>query len=285
MKPGEAAVRTPDYEARIRRCEFLASKYPFAAEVLTFYRQLAAFQKSLYAKLPRILATRMQAGPLAPFPSQFNPEIFLPDFPELLSSLEEAGPVPVKEAAREIAKQNSAEWARLLNDFWTFERRASGTEPAENAPAERLKHFIARAFLQPYAEFLAAHMPARPLETTYRVCPLCGSPPLLGVLRPEGDGGKRFLACSFCLREWEFRRIFCPACGEDAEGKLPVYVAEQFPHVRVESCDSCKSYVRTIDLTKDGHAIPIVDDLSAIPLSLWADEHGYARLQVNLLGT
>jgi FdhE protein len=105
------------------------------------------------------------------------------------------------------------------------------------------------------------------------------------VLRPEGDGGKRFLLCSFCNREWEFRRIYCSTCGEEAEEKLPVYVAEQFPHVRVEACETCKFYLLTIDLTKDGNAVPLVDDLAAIPLTLWAHEHGYSRLQPNLLGT
>jgi FdhE protein len=69
------------------------------------------------------------------------------------------------------------------------------------------------------------------------------------------------------------------------EKKLPVYVAEQFPHVRVEACDTCKFFMRTIDLTKDGHAVPVVDDLAAIPLTLWAHEHGYRRLQANLLGS
>ena len=81
------------------------------------------------------------------------------------------------------------------------------------------------------------------------------------------------------------RRILCPTCGEVAEDKLPVYVAEQVPHVRVEACDTCKFYLRAIDLTKDAHAIPLIDDLAAIPLSLWAHEHGYSRLQPNLLGT
>jgi formate dehydrogenase maturation protein FdhE len=38
-------------------------------------------------------------------------------------------------------------------------------------------------------------------------------------------------------------------------------------------------------LTKDGNAIPIVDDLAAIPLSLWAQQNGYTRIQGNLLGT
>jgi FdhE protein len=105
------------------------------------------------------------------------------------------------------------------------------------------------------------------------------------VLRLEGDGGKRCMVCSFCGYEWEFRRILCPTCGEEEEKKLPVYVAEQFPHVRVEACETCKFFVRTIDLTKDGYAVPVVDDLAAIPLTLWAHEHGYSRLQPNLLGS
>jgi FdhE protein len=121
--------------------------------------------------------------------------------------------------------------------------------------------------------------------TTPHECPLCGGRPLLGVLRLEGDGGKRRMMCSFCLQEWDYRRIFCPACGETDEKKLPVYVAEQFPHIRVEICETCKVYVRTIDLTKDGNAVPLVDDLAAIPLSLWAQEHGYTHLHPNLLGT
>ena len=55
-----------------------------------------------------------------------------------------------------------------------------------------------------------------------------------------------------------------------------MYVAEQFPHVRVECCESCKHFLRTIDLTKDGNAVPIVDDIAAIPLSLWAQENSYS---------
>ena len=76
-----------------------------------------------------------------------------------------------------------------------------------------------------------------------------------------------------------------PAWGEEDEKKLPVYVAEPFPHIRVEACETCKVYLRTIDLTTNGNTVPVVDDLAAIPLSLWSQEHGYTRLQPNLLGT
>jgi FdhE protein len=274
----------PDYDARIRRARHLAAAHPFAAEVLAFYQRLAAFQKDFYGKVRSAGNIPANAGE-----GQLRSDLKLADllrhFPQLLSLLESAGPAPVAEAARTIASQSPKQWIQLLTDFWTFGGRVDSETEIANSGAEPLEEFVLRAFLQPYAEFLGARVPDSSLASSPRVCPRCGSAPLLGVLRPEGDGGKRRLLCSFCLQEWDFRRIFCAACGEEDEKKLPVYVAEQFPHVRVESCDTCKFYLRTIDLTKDGNGVPLVDDLAAIPLSLWAHEHGYARIQPNLLGT
>ena len=66
--------------------------------------------------------------------------------------------------------------------------------------------------------------------------------------------------------------------------KLPVFVAEELGHVRVEACDTCRHYIKTIDMTKNGKAVPVVDELAAVPLSLWAEEHGYAKLHPNLMG-
>ena len=75
--------------------------------------------------------------------------------------------------------------------------------------------------------------------------------------------------------------------GGTHAGQLPavVRVGEQLPHIRMEACDTCRFYLRTVDLTKDCRAVPLVDDLAAIPLTLWAHEKGYARLQPNLMGT
>jgi len=44
-------------------------------------------------------------------------------------------------------------------------------------------------------------------------------------------------------------------------------------------------YLKSIDLTRMGLAVPVVDELATIPLDLWARGHGYAKLQINLLGT
>ena len=36
-------------------------------------------------------------------------------------------------------------------------------------------------------------------------------------------------------------------------------------YVRVEACESCRCYLKTIDLTRNGLAVPEVDDLASIP--------------------
>ena len=116
-------------------------------------------------------------------------------------------------------------------------------------------------------------------------CPRCAALPVAAVLREEGHGAKRFLLCALCLQEWECLRIVCPACGEQDFDKLPVYTAEQFSHVRIDACDRCHHYVKTIDLTKDGLAVPCVDDIASVSLDLWARERGYTRSQeLNILG-
>ena len=42
-------------------------------------------------------------------------------------------------------------------------------------------------------------------------------------------------------------------------------------------------YLKTIDLTKNGLAVPVVDELAAIHLDLWAVDKGYTKLRPNLL--
>ena len=103
-------------------------------------------------------------------------------------------------------------------------------------------------------------------------------------MRQMGDGAARSLICSFCMAEWQFRRLVCPGCGEENDKKLPVFTASDFDYIRVECCDSCNTYIKTVDLTKNGHAEPIVDELASAPLDLWARDRGYAKLQSNLLG-
>jgi FdhE protein len=265
-----------NYDARIRRAERLASLHPFAQEVLSFYGKIANFQKSLQLRL--LTGKNALAQELSFTTPQLKMEQLLLPFKEFLDLVATHGPVALAADARELGAASQELWSNTLRDYWGASRR-------EDQPDAAFDQFLPRAFLQPLAESLGERIDPSPASGFPFFCPLCGARPVLGILRLEGDGGKRFLLCSFCLHEWEFRRIFCATCGEETESKLPVYVAEQLPYIRVEACDTCKFYLRSIDLTKDGNAVPLVDDLAALPLSLWAEEHGYARAQPNLLGT
>jgi FdhE protein len=142
---------------------------------------------------------------------------------------------------------------------------------------------LAWLFLQPYAEYIADHSEPVRHNENLAVCPCCSRKPVVSVLRPEGDGGKRSLICSMCPTEWPFGRIVCSACGEETVEKLAIYTADQFDHVRVEACDTCRYYIKMVDLTKNGLAAP-VDELATIPFNLWAQEHQCITLQANLLG-
>lgn len=276
-----------NYRARIARAELLSSRHPYAVEVLTFYGKIAASQKGLYESLPKLWGKQPVAPANGLLRSELNLPILVEPFPKFLSVIEAHAPRPLAAEATYLREQGTNAWASTLEAYWKaglaeWEHGEHGD--AENTP-DPLKEFLARAFLQPYAEFVVSSMLPPNLPMTTCRCPRCGSLPLLGILRQEGDGGKRYLQCAFCSLEWEFRRIFCAKCGEERENQLPVYTAEQFPHVRVESCETCKNFLRTVDLTKDGNAVPIVDDLAALPLSFWAEEQGYQRIQGNLLGT
>lgn len=267
-----------EYDARIRRAERLSSPHSAATEFLEFYKPVASFQKLLRANMTAAYQVRPISLPSSDLRGELDFTVLLPHFLGYLSVIENHAPPALAKSARLFRSLPSESWIASLEAYW---QHAGIYDQQVGAFAQ----FLPRAFLQPYAEFRATLAPRAPQVTTPRLCPWCGARPSLGVLRPEGDGGKRFLLCSFCSQEWEFRRILCPTCGEEAEDKLPVYIAEGSPHVRVEACDTCKFYLRTIDLTKDGNAIPIVDDLAAIPHTLWANEQGYSRLQPNLLGT
>lgn len=265
------------YDARIRRVQKLAAQHIFAQQILTFYESVVAYQKNLSTHFAK---TRKQQPPSLVALAQRQPldlTELLPHMRPFLQMVQQKGPSNLAHAAGEMAATNPESWVIQLNGYWE-----NGGHPGSTSDVFR--QFFSRAFLQPCAEYLAYEFRSS-VDDSPKLCPLCNSQPLLGVLRVEGDSGKRFLLCSFCSQEWAFRRLLCPNCGEESENKLPIYVAEQFPHIRVEACETCSTFLRTIDLTKDGNADPMADDITAIPLALWAQEHNFSALQPNLLGT
>ena len=265
------AMKKPDWAKRIRRAADLAERYPSAAEVLTFYQHILEFQKTISDDIS--LRSLSSLDPGKAFREQLDVNAAAGRLPDLLALVEKKGPSKLAAEAGALSRTGSEEEEKLVSNF--VQELEGETE---------LHTFFARVLLQPYAEYLAA-APAAQLEG-FRgsVCPICQARPQVAVLRPEGDGGKRFLGCSFCLTEWEFRRILCPVCGEEDYTKLPRYSAEDMPATRVEACDTCKYYLKSVDMTVDGLAVPIVDEVATAPLDIWAVEHGYKKISPNIMG-
>ena len=240
---------TQDFQAlstaRSARARELADLYPASCEVLLFYAAVAAFQERIYSN-----AINWQK---------------LPEFRETLTGLVlELGPQALKNAATELDDEACR---KVLQACW------------ERQDTSSVLSFFARVLLQPYA---AIH--AEPVATRENCCPRCGHAPQVGVLRPQGDGTALTLVCSLCSSEWSFPRNCCPACGEKREKSQSHYTASGFDHFLVQACDTCRVYIHTVDLGKDGKAIPEVDELAALPLDVWAREQGYRKLQMNLAG-
>lgn len=263
-------VSSPTWQRRIERAQELARHYPFAGEVLAFYIHVVRFQEDQYLKLSTVL--QLPPAPTLSELNGFNLRELSSRFGSFLSLAESRGPAQLSQLSRELHARGQDFWAELLNGAWT----AHDTSDAQG--------LLALAFLQPCAELLRAHASRLPNRHTYAVCPFCNRKPGVGVLRQQGDGAAKFLVCVFCSNEWEFRRIVCPGCGEENDQKLPVFTASDFDHIRVECCETCKTYIKTVDLTKNGLAEPVVDELASAPLDLWAHDHGYAKLQKNLMG-
>jgi len=274
------------WDARIERARFLERQYPFAAEGLRFYQRVAGFQRSLCSEIERAFANSAPPQSESPLREPLDLTVLLPRFAEFLSLIEQVAPTPLAQPAQQLRKAGRPEWQRNLEDFWS----GAGVRPSNSESTEEetdvnpLERSLAWMFLQPYAECLAARSKPVNLGSAPLTCPLCGSKPVAGVLRPEGDGAKKSLVCMLCAHEWPFRRLYCPSCGEEREPQMAFYSAPEIEHVRVDVCDSCRTYVKTVDLTKTGRADPVVDELATVPLDLWAREHGYHKLQINLLG-
>jgi FdhE protein len=251
-----------DPASRVARARQLAERYPAAADLLAFYAKLAEYQSSL------IEGARVIRGD--------EPPLLLVD--PFLAWLSREAPAALARAALELRQRGS--------EYWRDQFARAFTDGGHELSDDALPMFVVEAILQPRAEYAARTSDSPGTGDRSEVpacCPLCSCAPVAGVLREVGHGARRALVCARCGHEWRYDRVFCPACGEHEFGALPVYTADPFQHVRVEACDCCHRYLKTIDLTRDGQAIPQVDDVASLPLDLWAREHGYVRIRANLL--
>jgi FdhE protein len=259
------------WEARIARARRLATLVPAAAELLTFYADLVEAQRAFAPSR----AERVDAV-FESLASSLDREAVVSAIPTLLTWVRAHAPRDLATSVESMAICSSGDW-QLRVDALLDGRRDSDLHRA----------FVVEAAVQPFAELVASRRRASDAAAwpaSGRVCPFCASPPAVATLREAGHGARRSLLCGLCQTEWSVPRIGCTACGEAHFEKLPVFNAETIPAARIDACDSCRHYLKTIDFTRDGQVVPLVDDLATLSLDLWARDQGYRRLRPHMLG-
>ena len=222
---------------RIRRAETLEKEWPFASELLRFWRKVWSLQKERIpaeALVARFADLIRQDGP----PVLAQHLTALPDLEAALSRYAdgEASENPVPELLYRVLKER---------EFVELRSRGSSVP-----------------------------------------CARCADGPGVSVLREDKNAEtvRRSLICSRCSQERDFPRVLCPACNEENPDKLPRYTAQGVAWIRVEACDTCRKYIKSVDLTQNWNADPVVDELASTPLDVIAREHGYAKIAPNLAG-
>ena len=289
-RPG--ARKAPVWTDRRRRTAELRRRYMFAGEVLDFYGALLGVQQHAYEEA---LSARPPARDLVAYVA----EIVVPAVVDVSIA---AGPPKLRDAVA---------------------LRVEGTDPRDLVAAwirgedqVMVDRYLARASVGPILEALGPEAAASSVGIRDdRHCPSCGGPPQLSYFALASEdlaAGGRFLECARCLGSWGFARMTCPGCGEDSSSRLPIFNEEGstsgergsvvrglqgrleghvalehtpvFQHIRIEACNTCRQYLLNIDLAADPKAVPVVDEMAALPLDLYAREHGFTKIIPNLMG-
>jgi hypothetical protein len=290
------AVTAQPWTDRRRRADALRGRYPFAAEVLALYGELLDIQERVY----------LAALTDSPDPGRLAEYVAGRVVPLVVNVTVSHGPEALSRAIGQHVR--GVDPAEVV---------AAWLAGSELPP---LDSYLARAATGPVLEALGPRAgDACPGSRDERHCPVCGGAPQVSYFALSADAlvaSHRYLVCSRCAACWPYPRLTCAACGEHASAKLAVYAEEQtaaaetsghlvrgvaaarlddrgsdapgnaarFPHIRVEACETCSRYLLGIDLMRDVRAVPIVDEMAALPLDLYAQERGMAKIVPNLMG-
>jgi FdhE protein len=110
-------------------------------------------------------------------------------------------------------------------------------------------------------------------------CPTCGSPPAMSQLIGVDPGRLRFLSCGQCRTRWRYNRTACPFCQTDSQ-RLAVVAVEGEAHLRIDSCETCRAYLKTY--IGQGDESLYLSDWTSLHLDLIAQDRGLERRAASL---
>jgi FdhE protein len=260
---------------------------PVYENILNFYEKIIAEQEvigsSITIKTPSINPDLKQLQIKEGFPL-LEKQNFLLDIPSSMRLFESICNIARNEnekmkeniqAIEEAKAINALNLKDLLKRFYddSFIETVAGEF---NIDAIILKFLIFESVqpsLAANVENIGNHIDLKNWQRGY--CPVCGSLPRISLLKDEGQ---KFCLCSFCGFEWPSERLKCPFCENTDHNKLHYFYAEGHEAHRVDVCDNCKQYIKTVDSRKLDYDPELVfEDITTIHLDILASEKGYKR--------
>jgi FdhE protein len=266
-----------DYAARMARADhLLQSASGVAHDPLRLMGVVLAYQATQFDE-PRAPALAARGyGPL--LDASRAAEEIVAGLPPAITAIRPATTAPLGDAADTLSRLAPSELAACV-ETWLD----------DDALVEARLGFWLHAAAGPVLE-RAALAAAVPEDWSGAACPVCGGPAHVSVIAEESGefmaGSPRSLVCGRCATAWRFSRAKCAVCGEDDSSALSSYCAEGRRATRVDTCSTCRAYIKTFDLRQDGARgiVPLVDDVATLTLDVWARERGYSRPTRSLAG-
>jgi FdhE protein len=122
------------------------------------------------------------------------------------------------------------------------------------------------------AEQLAGYL-GEPENWLKGYCPVCGNAPGISIL---DDKGTQYLYCSFCWHQWPIARGKCPFCSQPDRSDHHYFYSETEDGYRVDVCDGCKKYLKTVDMRKTEHVVYApLEMVASLHLDMQARDLGF----------
>ena len=237
---------------------------------------------SIFQVDEKLIAQKMEGGlPLIDFAGKEYDLTRPREYFNSLISIAEKRMPEVAQNIIDIVKSPEFDWEKIIRA--SFDRKIEKTD-AQESTAERepednidLIDLFIEESLRPELECVALKYTKIIAKSGWSegYCPVCGKEPKIGEIREEEEG-KRYLFCHQCGVKWYFHRIKCPFCGNEEQHSLAYFEVEGEERYRVDVCNKCRRYIKTVELPKSSEEPNLdVEDIATLHRDMIAYDEGY----------
>lgn len=238
---------------------------------------------------PRYVAAKLRKGipAMAAEPIPMPTAVLAPTLLDLCEALAQGGAGDAARHIKEAISGGTMEAGSLLSASLARDQQAIRTGGVHRGLAPDLVWLVSELAVSPFVHALQQAL-VTPLAHanredairsaldawTHGYCPICGSWPAL----VERWHGSRVLRCSFCALAWSLPTEACAYCAEGGSAFRTSSPDEAHPDRRLETCDTCRSYLKAIDVDRPApFPLLAIVDLETMDIDMSAMQTGFQR--------